>query len=108
MEAKNTQELKEIKEKIKKARAWALKHFNADKAKEGKIINEDLTLAKPSFFVSFPTPDTMIATPSCMGKSSIISIDYKLAFNKDGSVSWIGTHPFYGTEFPPLKVTDNA
>lgn len=90
----------ELIEKITIAREWARQHFNADNAENPKIMNEDFSLVKPSCFVEFPSPDTMLVNPSIMGTPSGIIIMYKLAFRNDGTMAWNCKNG----KFPPLEI----
>lgn len=93
----------EIVTKIKIARKWARKHFNTNNV-NGALIDKDLNLLPPSFFVTFPDADTMEVSPNVLGKKSSLTVCYRLAFYDDGRVGWIGRHPFYDYEMSPLIV----
>lgn len=86
---------------IQIAQEWALSHFNAKNAEDKRLVDDNMNWAKPSFFVEFPTPDTMRAWPSIMGRKGFLHIDYRLAFNP---LEWHGVHPFFNTPYPPLVV----
>ena len=102
---KNDDDLLELKRKIKYARNWAREHFRADRAGDTRIVDDQLNILPPSFFVEFPSPDTMTVNPSVFGKdSTVLKTEYKLAFYRDGRMSWNGKHPFYDTPLPPLFV----
>lgn len=96
----NNQDVNSIKMQIQIAREWALEHFNAENAENERLVSY-FNFVKPSFFVEFHTPDTMIIWPSIMGRKGFPSIHYRLAFNP---LEWHGTHPFYNTPYPPLVV----
>jgi len=106
IEAQTDSELDDIKEKIKLARAWAIKHFNAENAKDSRLIDENMNLVPPSFFVDFPSPDTMRAEPAIMGRRGGIVFEYRLHFPKRGKLYWQANHPFYGTPLPPLFIEE--
>jgi len=92
----------EIIEQIIKARKWAKVHFNVLNAKEGKLFDPDtLEILPPSFFIEFPDVDRMVVTPSFLGTRSIISFEYRLAFNP---LQWEGKHPFWGYSLAPLVI----
>lgn len=88
---------------IRRARVWARKHFNADQCLREELIDENLNLLPPSFFVSFPTPDTMTVQPSIMGSPSpSIIISYRLHFSTGGKMTWKDIHG----HSPPLVVEE--
>lgn len=103
IEATTKEELAAVKELIRIARVWALKHFRNVEALDNRLVDENLNMLLPSFFVLFPTPDTMKVTPSIMGKPAGLWVHYRLHFHRAG-LKWIGKHPFYGYELPALHV----
>ena len=103
VEANSEGDLDKIKEQIALARSWAWKHFNANNCHETRLVDENLNMLPPSFFVEFPTPDTMRVSPSIMGTSGLW-IYYRLHFKRDGRLVWRGKHPLWGTPFHPLNV----
>jgi len=105
MEAKTQTELDEIKAKINRARKWAWKYFNAEGRNETRFCDENLQMFPPSFFVEFPSPDTMRVTSSIMGRPAGLWVEYRLQFRPDGTTAWIGEHPL-GRKFPPLVVLE--
>ena len=92
----------EIRNKIKIARKWAREYFNADREGDA-LVDENLNFLPPKFEVVFPDVDTMESTPLVLGMRSIITVKYRLAF-MGNRMAWIGTHPIYGGEYPPLWV----
>jgi len=95
IEAQTEAELKELQEKVRLAREWAKEHFHADKATEDRIVDEDMNLFPPSFFVEFPAIDTMMVTPSAFGQRSLgLNVMYRLSFKKGGGVVWRPQPPF--------------
>lgn len=95
-----------IKKKIEVARRWAEKHFNVAGAKNKKLFNDDLSMAPPAAFVTYPTPDTMEVNPAAMGEPLGITFEYRLAFRKNGSMVWRGYHPVWGHPLPGLEVVE--
>jgi len=102
------EEIKALWRKINAARKWALRHFNADAAENGKLVDEvdgRIVLPRPAFFVEFPEPNTMTVRPSIMGRRMDVAIHYTIAFRKSGSVVWYGLHPVHKTVLPPLVIS---
>lgn len=93
--------LKEIRELIDLARRFALKHFNFDGRNETRLVDENLNMFRPSFFVEFPAPDEMLVSPSIMGNPASLWIEYRLHFNP---LVWWGKHPLKDQYFSMLKV----
>ena len=106
IEAKTDAELEELKRKIVVARRWARKHFNADNCSDARLVDDDLNLVKPSWFVDFPSPDRMIAEPSIMGRRAGIAFEYRLHFAVDGGLFWTANNPLTGARLPPLIVME--
>lgn len=95
-------DIQELKKKIEMARSWARNHLNYEAANNTSLIDGNLRMLPPSFFVKFPTPDTMEVSPSIMGKPIGIWIKYRLAFYDNNRMEWHGKHPLYQTPFTPL------
>lgn len=102
------EEIKALWRKINAARKWALRHFNAESAESGKLVDEvdgRIVLSRPSFFVEFPRPNTMTVWPAVMGQRTDIAVHYLITFRKDGGVAWYGLHPIRNTVLPPLEIS---
>jgi hypothetical protein len=97
-------DIQELRTKIEEARKWAREHFRHGAASYVGLVDDDFQMLPPSFFVEFPSPDTMIVKPSAMGRPIGVSIEYRLAFRSNGIMEWRGKHPFHGTSLPPLLV----
>lgn len=100
------EQIEKLKKKIEYAREWAKKHFNYDGRLETRLVDENMMMFPPSFFVEFPTPDTMKVAPSFMGRPMGLWILYKLSFRLDefGTPVWNGINPMTLQPYPPLVV----
>ena len=94
----------ELWAKIKKARAWALEHFNTDHCEDARLFDDDFNIIPPSFFVEFSDVDRMEVSPSLFGRPSTVWIKYRLHFLGDDRLVWVGKHPFSGASFSRLYV----
>lgn len=88
IEAKTEEELNEIRGKIRRARAFARKHFNVNEAHKKGLFDENGKMRKPAFFMNILDPDKIQVTPSLMGQEARYSYVYRLHFRKDELV-WI-------------------
>jgi hypothetical protein len=86
---------KKLLAKIKYAQEYAKKYFHADQATATMLLDANMELIPPSFFVEFPDVDTMRCTPSLLGTPAGLWFYYRLRFNAGGSMTWLGQHPIY-------------
>lgn len=94
--------INELGNKIKLARKWAKIHFKAHNAGDLRLVDDDLNLIL-GFFVEFPDADRMRVSPSIMGRPHPMWFEYRLSFYPE--LAWVGKHPIWETEMPPLVVT---
>ena len=99
-------DIKQLRKDIKLAQEWALKHFNAADATDPRLVDDDLNLLPPRFFVVFPDVNKMIVQPSLMGKPGYPQFRYTLHIYKSGKITWQAKHPFYNTLMPELVVRE--
>jgi hypothetical protein len=99
---------KELYNRIKHARDWLCEHFNTKDAEYPGLVREtpegDLETVVAAF-VTFTDLDRAIVEPSACGRAMGIPFAYRLAFIGT-RMAWIGIHPFYQTELPPLWVEE--
>ena len=96
-------DIQEVGDKIKLARKWARRHFNAEQANDTRLVDDNLNFIM-AFYVIFPDVDIMRVTPSTMGKPMCCVFEYKLSLNP---LQWEANHPIWGYPLPPLKVEES-
>lgn len=91
----------QIWQDIKRARVWALKHFNANP--DGSPKSSTL-LDPPTFYVEFTDVDRMRVTPCFYNTKGILGVNYRLAFTPSG-LEWRGAwQTFTGIKRVALKI----
>lgn len=81
---------------LKRARAWALKHFNVGAEHSGLFD-------APTFEIDFEA-DRMTAYPRSYGKRIVLGVSYRLKW-VGGQVGWEGYGVLSGEPFTWLRVT---